>query len=160
MAAQKAGWGTPLPEGRARGIAVHESFHSCVAQVAEVSRQGDGYKVERVVCAVDCGLAINPGIVVAQIESGIIYGLSAASSGAITLKEGAVEQSNFNDYPVLRMSQAPKIEVYILASKAKPSGIGEPGVPPIMPAVCNAIAALTGKPVRALPLSSQGIKLV
>jgi isoquinoline 1-oxidoreductase beta subunit len=160
MAAQKAGWGTPLPDGRARGIAVHESFKSYVAQVAEVSRQGDGYKVERVVCAVDCGLAINPGIVVSQIESGIIYGLAAASSGAITLKDGAVEQSNFHDYPVLRMGQAPKIEVYVLASKAQPTGVGEPGVPPIMPAVCNAIAALTGKPVRALPLGSQGIKLV
>ena len=159
-AAQRAGWGTPLPEGHARGIAVHESFGSFVAQVAEVSRQGDGFRVERVVAAVDCGLAINPNIVSAQVESGIIYGLSAASTGAITLKDGAVEQSNFHDYPVLRMSQAPKIEVYVLASQAKPSGIGEPGVPPIMPAVCNAIAALTGKPVHALPLSAQGIKIV
>ena len=160
MAAQRAGWGTPLPEGRARGIAVHASFHSYVAQVAEVSRQGDGFKVERVVAAVDCGVAVNPNLVTAQIESGIVFGLSAASSGAITLKDGAVEQSNFNDYPVLRMNQAPKIEVYVVASKEKPSGVGEPGVPPIAPAVCNAIAALTGKPVRALPLSSQGIKIV
>jgi len=160
MAAQKAGWGTPLPAGRARGVAVHQSFRTYVAQVAEVSRQGAGFKVERVVCAVDCGLAVNPNIVVSQIESGIIYGLSAACCGAITLKDGVVEQSNFNDYPVLRMNEAPKIEVYIVSSNEKPSGIGEPGVPPIMPAVCNAIAALTGKPVRALPLSSQGIKIV
>jgi isoquinoline 1-oxidoreductase subunit beta len=160
MAAQKAGWSTPLPEGRARGIAVHESFHSYVAQVAEVSRHGDGIRVERVVCVVDCGFAINPNVVVAQMESGIIYGLSAISTGAITLKDGAVEQSNFHDYPVLRINQTPKIEVYVLASKEKPSGVGEPGVPPVMPAVCNAIAALTGKPVHALPLSAQGIKIV
>jgi isoquinoline 1-oxidoreductase beta subunit len=109
---------------------------------------------------VDCGLAINPNIVVAQMESGIVYGLSAAATGAITLKEGAVEQSNFHDYPVLRMSQMPKIEVYVLSSEAKPTGVGEPGVPPILPAVCNAIAALTGKPVRTLPLSAQGIQIV
>ena len=160
MAAQKAGWGTSLPAGHARGIAVHQAFHTFVAQVAEVSRQGDGIRVERVVCAVDCGLAVNPNIVLMQMESGIIYGLSAASSGAITLKDGVVEQSNFNDYPVLRMNQAPKIEVYIVASNEKSSGVGEPGVPPIMPAVCNAIAALTGKPVRSLPLSAQGIKIV
>jgi isoquinoline 1-oxidoreductase beta subunit len=159
-AAQRAGWGTPLPPGHARGIAVHKSFNSYVAEVAEVSRQGDGFRVERVVCAVDCGLAINPNIVVAQMESGIVYGLSAAATGAITLKEGAVEQSNFHDYPVLRMSQMPKIEVYVLSSEAKPTGVGEPGVPPILPAVCNAIAALTGKPVRTLPLSAQGIQIV
>ena len=159
-AAQKVGWDTPLPAGKARGIAVAESFGSYVAEVAEVARVGDGFKVERVVCAVDCGLAVNPNLVVAQVESAVNYGLAAAASGAITLKDGIVEQSNFHDYPVLRMSQAPKIEVYVLASKEKPSGIGEPGVPPIAPAVCNAIAQLTGKPVRTLPLATQGLKIV
>ena len=160
MVTQKAGWGTPLPEGRARGFAVHESFGSVVAQVVEVARVGDGIKIERVVCAVDCGLAVNPNVVVAQMESGIIFGLSAACRGAITFKDGAVEQSNFHDYPILRMNETPKIEVYIAASTEKPSGVGEPGVPPVLPALCNAIAALTGKPVRTLPLSAQGIKIV
>jgi isoquinoline 1-oxidoreductase beta subunit len=160
MVAQKAGWNTPLPAGRARGIAVHSSFHSYVAQVVEVSRQGEGIHIDRVVCAVDCGLAVNPNIVVTQMESGILFGLSAACRGAITFKDGAVEQSNFHDYPILRINEAPKIEVYIAASGEKTSGVGEPGVPPVMPALCNAIAALTGKPVRSLPLSAQGIKIV
>ncbi|MCC7460920.1 MAG: xanthine dehydrogenase family protein molybdopterin-binding subunit [Gammaproteobacteria bacterium] len=160
MVVQKSGWDTPPPAGQARGIAVHESFGSVVAQVVEVARAGDGIRIVRVVCAVDCGFAVNPNIVQAQMESGIIFGLSAACCGAITFKDGAVEQSNFHDYPILRMNEAPKIEVYITASSEKPSGVGEPGVPPVMPALCNAIAALTGKPVRTLPLSAQGIKIV
>jgi isoquinoline 1-oxidoreductase beta subunit len=139
---------------------VHESFNSFVAQVAEISRQKDGsLKLERVVCAVDCGVAVNPQIVAMQMESGIGYGLSAALSGAITLKDGMVEQSNFHDYPVLRMNQMPRIEVFIVPSNEKPSGVGEPATPVIAPALANAILALNGKPLRALPLSAQGISM-
>ncbi len=156
-AAEKAGWGTPLPAGKARGVAVHESFGSVVAQIVEVSRQGNAFKVERVVCTVDCGLAVNPNIVEMQMESGIGYGLSAILMSAITLKDGVVEQSNFHDYPALRISQMPAIEVHILPSTNKPSGVGEPGTPPIGPAVANAIAQLTGKTIRSLPFSAQGI---
>jgi isoquinoline 1-oxidoreductase beta subunit len=153
LAAQKAGWGKPPAAGRARGIAVHESFNTFVAQVVEISKN----RIERVVCAVDCGVAVNPNIIAMQMESGIGYGLSAALSGAITLKEGRVEQSNFNDYAVLRMNQMPRVEVHIVSSNEKPSGVGEPGTPVIAPALANAILALQGKPVRALPLSAQGI---
>jgi isoquinoline 1-oxidoreductase beta subunit len=153
LAAQKAGWGTPLPPNRARGIAVVESFRSFVAQVAEVSRDADGrIKVERVVCAVDCGVAINPDVIRAQMEGGIGYGLSAILKGAITLKDGVVEQGNFDSYDVLRIDEMPKVEVHIVPSTAPPSGVGEPGVPPTGPAVANAIMALTGKPVTRLPM--------
>jgi isoquinoline 1-oxidoreductase beta subunit len=153
LAAQKAGWGKPLPAGRARGIAVHESFNTFVAQVVEISKS----RIERVVCAVDCGVAVNPNIIAMQMESGIGYGLSAALAGAITLKEGRVEQSNFHDYPVVRMNQMPRIETHIVPSTEKPSGVGEPGTPVIAPALANAILALQGKPMRALPLSAQEI---
>ena len=156
-AAKRAGWGKPLAKDRARGIAVHESFNTFVAQVVEVSRQKTGLKIERVVCAVDCGLAVNPNIVAMQMESGIGYGLSAALSGAITLKEGVVEQSNFHDYQVVRMNQMPRIETVIVNSGEKPSGVGEPSTPVIAPALANAILALDGKPMRALPLSTQGV---
>jgi isoquinoline 1-oxidoreductase beta subunit len=152
-AAKRAGWGKPLPAGRARGIAVHESFNTYVAQVVEVSAK----KIERVVCAVDCGVAVNPNIVAMQMESGIGYGLSAALTGAITLKEGMVEQSNFHDYTVLRMNEMPRIETVIVPSKEKPTGVGEPSTPVIAPALANALLALNGKPVRSLPLSAQGI---
>jgi isoquinoline 1-oxidoreductase beta subunit len=152
-AAQKAGWGKPLAAGRWRGIAVHESFNTFVAQVVEISKD----RIERVVCAVDCGVAVNPNIIAMQMESGIGYGLSAALSGAITLKDGLVEQSNFHDYTVVRMNQMPRIETVIVASKEKPSGVGEPGTPVIAPALANAILARGGKPMRALPLSGQGV---
>ena len=157
LAAKQAGWGRSLPRDRAAGVAVHESFGTYVAQVVEVSKNKNGVKVERVVCAVDCGIAVNPQIVAMQMESGIGYGLSAALSGAITLKDGLVEQSNFHDYPVLRMNQAPRIEVHIVPSKEKPSGVGEPATPVIAPALANALAALEGKPMRALPLTVQGV---
>jgi isoquinoline 1-oxidoreductase beta subunit len=160
LAAKRAGWGKPLGKGRARGIAVHESFNSYVAQVVEVSRRKDAFHVERVVCAVDCGVAVNPHIVRRQMESGIGFGLSAALTGAITLKDGVVEQSNFHDYPVLRMPQMPRIEVHIVRSGAKPTGVGEPGTPVVAPALANALAALTGKPIRALPFSAQGVEFV
>ncbi|TMG79606.1 MAG: xanthine dehydrogenase family protein molybdopterin-binding subunit, partial [Betaproteobacteria bacterium] len=125
LAARQAGWGKPLAKDRARGIAVHESFNTIVAQVVEVSRRKDGVHIERVVCAVDCGVAVNPNIVAMQMESGIGFGLSAALSGAITLKDGMIEQSNFHDYPVLRMPQMPRIEVHIVPSTDKPTGVGE-----------------------------------
>jgi isoquinoline 1-oxidoreductase subunit beta len=157
LAAKQAGWGKPLGKDRARGVAVHESFGTFVAQVVEVSRRKEGIKIDRVVCAVDCGVAVNPQIVAMQMESGIGYGLSAALSGAITLKEGLVEQSNFHDYAVLRMNQAPRIEVHIVPSKEKPSGVGEPATPVIAPALANALLALEGKPMRALPLTVQGV---
>jgi isoquinoline 1-oxidoreductase beta subunit len=153
LAAEKANWGSPLPEGRARGIAVHESFNSFVAQVAEVSLQDDGgFRVERVVCAVDCGIAVNPDVIVAQMESGIGYGLSPLLMSEITLDDGKVVQSNFHDYQVLRINQMPAIEVHIVPSAEPPTGVGEPGTPVIGPAVANALFAATGKPFHRLPL--------
>ena len=164
LAADKAGWGKPLPAGKAgerrgRGVALHESFHSVVAQVAEVTVAADGsFHVDRVVCAVDCGLAVNPDQVAAQMEGGIGYGLSAALSGAITVTQGAVDQSNFHDYPVLRMPEMPKVEVHIVPSTENPSGVGEPGVPVIAPAVANALFAATGKRLRKLPFVTADLK--
>ena len=154
LAAEKAGWGTPLPAGRARGVAVHESFNTAVAEIAEVSLGADGLpRVERVVCAVDCGLAINPDVVRAQMEGGIGFGLGAALLNEITLFEGRVEQSNFHDYRPIRVERMPAIEVHIVPSTATPTGVGEPGVPPIAPAVANAMFELTGKRVRRLPFA-------
>ncbi len=153
LAAQRAGWGTPLPAGRGRGIAVHESFGSVCAQVAEVSVEQGAVKVHRVVAAFDCGLVVNPLTVEAQVQGAVAFGLSAALHSAITLKDGRVQQSNFHDYTVLRMGDMPKVEVHIVPSAAdKPTGVGEPATPPIAPAVANALFALTGKRARALPL--------
>ncbi len=152
LAARKAGWGKPLAKGRYRGVAVHESFNSYVAEVVEISIAGDRVNVERVVCAVDCGIAVNPDMVRAQMESGILFALSAALYGEITLKDGRVEQSNYHDYKVARLPETPKIEVHIVPSRAKPTGVGEPGVPPLAPAVANAVYAATDKPVRRLPI--------
>jgi len=153
LAAQKAGWGKPLPKGRGRGIAVHESFNSCVAHVAEVSVNSDGtIKVHRMVCAVDCGIAVNPDVVRAQMEGGTGFGLAAALHSEITLKDGRVVQSNFHDYPPLRMNEMPAVEVHIVPSSEKPTGVGEPGVPTVAPAVANAVAAATGQRLRNLPL--------
>ena len=157
LAARRANWSRKMPKNRARGIAVHESFGTVVAQVVEVSRRKNNkLEIDRVTCAVDCGIAVTPQIVAMQMESGIGYGLSAALAGAITFKDGAVEQSNFHDYPVVRMNQMPRIDVHIVPSKEKPSGVGEPSTPVIAPALANALLALDGKPVRALPLSQQG----
>ncbi|HSB54799.1 MAG TPA: molybdopterin cofactor-binding domain-containing protein, partial [Gemmatimonadales bacterium] len=153
LAAQKAGWGTPLPAGRARGVAVHESFGSIVAEVAEVSLgEGGEPRVHRVVCAVDCGQYVNPDTVVAQMESGIVYGLSAALYGEITIDKGRAVQDNFDSYQVLRIDQMPLVETHIVAEGDPMGGVGEPGTPPIAPAVCNALLVLTGKPVRRLPI--------
>jgi isoquinoline 1-oxidoreductase beta subunit len=157
-AATMAEWGKPLaaaPGVRAgRGIALAESFHSIVAQVAEVEIGADGaLRVRRVCCAVDCGMAVNPAIVTAQMESGIVFGLTAALHGEISVKAGRVEQSNFHDYRMIRMADCPRIEVRIVDSGwDNLGGIGEPGTPPIAPAVANAVFAATGKPVRRLPI--------
>jgi isoquinoline 1-oxidoreductase beta subunit len=153
LAAEKAGWaGGALPKGRGRGIAVAEAFKTYVAQVAEVSVDDAGrVTVNRVVCAVDCGMPINPDVIAAQMEGGIGFGLGAAMYGAITLKNGRVEQGNFNDYRVLRINEMPRVEVHIVPSSVPPTGVGEPGVAPIGPAVANAIFAATGKRVRTLP---------
>ena len=151
LACEKAGWGQPLPAGVARGLAVHESFGTVVAQIAEVSLKDGAPKVGRVVTAVDCGVAVAPDLVKAQMEGGTCYGLSAALYGAITLKDGMVEQENFDSYRVLRMNEAPTVETYIIASGNPPSGAGEPGTPVIAPAVANALLVLTGKPTTSLP---------
>lgn len=158
LAANKAGWDAALAPGktgekRGRGIAVHESFNTVVAEVAEVTVNPDGsYRVDRVVCAVDCGIAVNPDVIIAQMEGGIGFGLAAALRGEITLKDGRIEQSNFHDYPLLRIDEMPQVEVHIVSSESKPTGVGEPGVPPIAPAVANALFAATGQRLCNLPL--------
>jgi isoquinoline 1-oxidoreductase beta subunit len=153
LAATRAGWGSALPDGVFRGIAVHKSFESYVAQVAEVSVAQDGTpRVHRVVCAVDCGPVVNPDTVEAQMQSGIVYGLTAALYGEIGIEGGRVVQSNFHDYPMLRMAEMPRVEVHIVPSTDPQGGVGEPGTPPIAPAVCNAIYAATGKRIRRLPI--------
>lgn len=151
-AAKAAGWGEPMPSGWGRGIAIHESFQSIVAQVVEVSFIGEQVKPERVVCAIDCGRAINPDSVEAQMESGIIFGMTAALYGEISVNDGGIKQSNFHDYPMLRMNLSPRIETHIVASDAPLGGVGEPGTPPIAPAITNAIFNATGVRVRGLPV--------
>jgi isoquinoline 1-oxidoreductase beta subunit len=154
LAADKAGWGSALPAGRGRGIAVHRLFSDTVcAEVAEVSILKSGVRVDRVVCAVDCGLPLNPDTIAAQIEGGVVYGLSAALRGQITLEAGRVKQSNFNDYPLLRMRDMPRVEVHLVESADSPHGVGEPAVPPIAPAVANAIFQATGTRLRSMPLT-------
>jgi len=154
LAVEKSNWGKPMAKGRGRGIALHKSFNTYVAQVAEVTVTKDGkVKVDHVTCAVDCGIAVNPEIIASQMQGGIGFGLSAALRGAITLKNGKVEQSNFHDYEPIRMNEMPHVDVHIVPSNEAPSGVGEPGVPPIAPAVCNAIFMATGKRIRSLPIS-------
>ncbi len=153
LAAEKAGWGsTELPAGWGRGVAVHTSFGSTVAEIVDVSVQGSSFKVERVVAAIDCGIAVNPNVVRAQVESAIAYGLSAALADEVTLTGGNVDQDNFHTYRVLRMNAMPQVEVHIVPSTNAPSGVGEPGTPPIAPAVANALAAVTGQVLTRLPL--------
>jgi isoquinoline 1-oxidoreductase subunit beta len=153
LAAEKSGWGSAAPEGRFRGIAVAESFKTVVAQMAEISMKDGKIKVERVVCAVDCGVAVMPDQVKSQIEGGIGFGLGAILKSQITLEEGRVAEGNFDGYEVLNISEMPSVEVHILQSDAYPTGVGEPGVPPIGPAVANAYYQATKKRARTLPLS-------
>lgn len=156
LAAEKAGWGTPLPPGRGRGIAVHESFHSFVAQVVEVTIGSKGeLKVDRVICAVDCGIVVTPDQVRAQMEGGIAFALSAALFGEITLSDGAADQSNFHDYRCLRIEEMPRVEVHMVPSAEAPTGVGEPGVPPLAPALAGAVFAATGKRIRRLPIGER-----
>jgi CO/xanthine dehydrogenase Mo-binding subunit len=153
LAAAKSEWGKPTP-GRAQGIALHRFWSdTIVAEVAEVSIEDGKVRVHRVTCAADCGLAVNPGGVKAQLEGGVMFGLSAALHGQITVEGGRIQQSNFHDYPVMRMPEAPIIEVHLVPSTESPKGVGEPGVPPIAPAVANAVSKLTGKRVRRLPIT-------
>lgn len=158
LAAQKGGWNGPLPLGRARGIAIQESFQTIVAQVVEISIDPAGdVKVHKVTCAVDCGSVINPQIAASQIESGVIYGLTAALYGEITIEDGAVVQENFPDYEMVRLSETPVIDVHFIESGAALGGLGEPGTPPIAPAVANAIFALTGERLRTLPVMNHDL---
>ncbi|HZZ23604.1 MAG TPA: molybdopterin cofactor-binding domain-containing protein, partial [Roseiarcus sp.] len=149
LAAEKAGWGQPLPGRVGRGVSVRNTFRTYMAQVAEVELAKDGsVRVRRVVCAVDCGIVVNPNIVRAQVEGAIIFGITAALYGAITLKDGRVEQANFDTYQMLRINEAPAIEIHIVQSSETPGGMGEAGTSAIVPAVANAIFAATGKRVR------------
>ena len=160
LAAEKAGWGKPLPAGQGRGIAYNATWNvTHVAQVAEVSVDQDGHvRVLRVVCAVDCGVVINPDMVEAQMEGGIVFGLTTALKAAVSIEQGRVQQSNFHDYPLLRLDEAPVIEVYIVPSTESPTGIGEMSNPVIMPAVANAIFAATGKRIRHVPIKPEDLK--
>lgn len=153
LAAEKAGWDKPAKEGMSRGIAVHESFNSFVAQVAEITRGEDGFKVEKVVCAVDCGIAVNPDNIAAQMEGGLGYGLGHAIRNEITLTEGEPDQANFDTYEPMRITDMPEVETHIMPSTASPTGVGEPGTPPVAPAVSNAIFAATGERWRRLPFT-------
>ncbi|MFJ2690868.1 molybdopterin cofactor-binding domain-containing protein [Pseudomonas sp. NPDC087336] len=157
LAVEKANWKAPLPDGHALGVAVHESFGSYVAQVAEVSQDNLAIRVHRVVCAVDCGIAVNPQSIAAQMESCIAFGLGFTLHSKLTIKDGRVVQSNYHDYQVLRLNEMPVVEVHILPSTEKPGGIGEAGVPPTAPAVANAVYALTGQRLRELPLQLSGV---
>jgi isoquinoline 1-oxidoreductase beta subunit len=155
LAAQKAGWGTALPKGRGRGIATFFSFGSYFAEVAEVTIRGNDFKIDRIVAAVDCGQIINPESVRSQTEGAIIYGLSAALKNEITIKDGAVEQTNFDGYDPIRINEAPLIEVHLSDSKDDPGGMGEPALPPAAPAVANAIFAACGQRLRKMPFQLQ-----
>jgi isoquinoline 1-oxidoreductase beta subunit len=159
LAAEKADWGKPLPKGSGRGASLQFVFGSYLAQIAEVEVAKDGaVRVRRVVCAVDCGTVVNPDTVQAQIQSAVIFGVTAALYGGITLKDGRVEQANFDTYQILRMNEAPAIEVYIVQSSEPPGGMGEAGTSAIVPAVANAIFAATGKRLRKLPVDTRALK--
>jgi isoquinoline 1-oxidoreductase beta subunit len=151
LAAEKAGWGGTLPGGRGRGIACHQSYNTFVAMVAEVTVGKGQYAVDRIVCAVDCGVPVNPDIIEAQVQGAVGFALSTVLRNQVTLAAGAVEQGNFDDFEPTRISEMPKVEVHIVPSREPPTGIGEPGVPPLAPAIGNAIAAATGKRLYSLP---------
>jgi isoquinoline 1-oxidoreductase beta subunit len=153
-AADLAGWGQPVPAGHALGLALHESFGSIVAQVAEVSLVEGKIRVHHVVCVIDCGTVVNPATVAQQMESGVVFGLSAALYGQIDIVGGVVQQNNFPNYPMVNLAQAPLVQTHIMSSTREPGGVGEPAVPPIAPAVANALFVLTGQRQRALPLKA------
>jgi isoquinoline 1-oxidoreductase subunit beta len=157
LAAEKAGWKRSLSKGQGRGIAYHRSFNTRVAKVAEVSVDRAAIKIDRIVAAVDCGVAINPDIVTAQIEGAVGFALSAALRNQVTLHKGVVEQSNFDDYEPTRIREMPQVEVHIVKSTEAPFGIGEPGVPPLAPAIGNAIFAATRRRLRSLPFDVKGL---
>jgi isoquinoline 1-oxidoreductase subunit beta len=156
LAAEKAGWGTAPPAGQARGIALHESFGSIVAQVVEVSLEGGQPKVHRVVCAIDCGTVVNPGIVAQQVESSVVFGLTAALYGRVDIVQGQVQQTNYPSYRMLSLAQAPKVQTHIVPSTLAPTGVGEPALPPLAPAMANALFALNGVRIRSLPIAKAG----
>jgi isoquinoline 1-oxidoreductase subunit beta len=157
--AEKADWGKPVAEGRGRGIAMHESFGSYLAHVVEVSIGANGRpRVHRVVCAIDCGPVVNPDTIHAQLESGAVFGLTAALYGEISFEKGRVKQRNFHDYKMLRMNEMPVVESYIVPSTERMGGVGEPGVPPLAPALANALFAVTGKRIRRLPIGADDLK--
>jgi isoquinoline 1-oxidoreductase beta subunit len=159
LAAGKAGWGKPLPNGAGRGVSLQFVFGTHMAQVAEVEVAKDGnVRVRRVVCAVDCGSVVNPDTIEAQVQGAVIFGISAALYGEITLKNGRVEQSNFDNYQVVRINEAPAIEVHIVKNNESPGGMGEPGTSAIMSAIANAIFAATGKRLRKLPIDRAVLK--
>jgi isoquinoline 1-oxidoreductase beta subunit len=160
LAAEKAGWGNPLPTGQGRGMAYFATFGvTHVAQVVELTVGDDSrVRVKRVVCAVDCGMPLNPDNIEAQMQGGIVFGLTAALKAKVTIKDGMVQQSNFHDYPIWRMDEMPVIEVNIVPSDRKPTGIGEMGVPPVAPAVANAVFAITGKRIRHIPITAEDLK--
>jgi isoquinoline 1-oxidoreductase beta subunit len=155
LAAEKADWGKPLPAGVFRGVAVVNNVGSFTAQVAEVSVTKGKVKVHRVVSVSDCGVVVNPAILEQQVRSSVVYGLTAALKGQITIEGGRVQQGNFNNYDMLRIDETPKVEVYVIPSTENPGGMGEAAVPPVAPAVCNAIFAATGKRVRKLPIRAE-----
>jgi isoquinoline 1-oxidoreductase beta subunit len=157
QAADKAGWGTPAPAGRFRGIALMEGYDSYLAQVAEISLKDNAVRVHRVVTVADCGRMVNPDTVEAQIQSSIVFGLTAALYGDITLDKGRVQQTNFHDYPLLRMNEMPVLETFLVPSTEKPGGMGEPATATIGPAVGNAIFAATGKRLRKMPFTPENI---
>jgi CO/xanthine dehydrogenase Mo-binding subunit len=152
VAAERAGWGTPLPAGRGRGVGLVIDKGGIVAQIAEISLENGMIRVHRVTCAMDCGRVIHPGIVESQVVGSIVGGLSAALHGEITIENGRVKQGNFHDYPMLRINEMPEVEVILIDSEEEPGGAGEPALPPIAPAVANAFFALTGTRLRRLPL--------
>ena len=159
LVAEKADWGAPLPAGRWRGFAAHKSFSSYVAQICEISKDADGaVKIEKVWAAVDCGIAVTPDVVKAQIEGGIGYGIGHVMRAGLTLDQGAVEQSNFDDYETLRIYDLSNIEVHIVPSAEAPTGVGEPGTPPAGPALANAIAASGAPLVTQLPMINGDIE--
>jgi isoquinoline 1-oxidoreductase subunit beta len=159
LAAEKSGWGQPLPKGSGRGVSVQNVFGSYMAQVAEVAVSKDGdVAVKRITCAVDCGIGINPNTIEAQAQSAILYGLTAALYGEITLKDGRVEQSNFDNYRALRINEIPAIDIHIIDSGEAPGGMGEPGTCAVPPAVTNAIFAATGVRLRKLPIDTSKLK--